>query len=79
MILEQQIISYLKSSISNLADISVDTELIKSSISDSFGIIDLINYIESEFGISIPDDEFDINNFTNVHSIVNMIRKVMEQ
>lgn len=79
MILEQQIISYLKSSISNLADISVDTELIKSSIIDSFGIIDLINYIESEFGISIPDDEFDINNFTNVHSIVNMIRKVMEQ
>ena len=77
--MEQLILNYLRNSISKPIDISVDTELIKNSTIDSFGIIDLINYIESEFNISIPEEEFDINNFKNVQSIVEMIQRIMKQ
>lgn len=74
--MENNLIEYLKNNISSNTEITVDTLLLEENILDSFGIIDLICYIENTFSIVIPDDEFDINNFRDINSIIKLIQKI---
>lgn len=74
--MEQKIIEYLTETLSEDIRIDVETKLLEESILDSFGIIDLIFFIETTFNISIPDDEFNLKNFSDVNAIVDLIRKL---
>lgn len=74
--MEQKIIEYLTETLSEDIRIDVETKLLEESILDSFGIIDLIFFIETTFNFSIPDDEFNLRNFSDVNAIVDLIRKL---
>lgn len=74
--MEKKLIEYLKSNLNSGVEILVDTPLLEEDLLDSFAIIDLIYFIENVFSISIPDEEFDINNFKNVSSIVQLITRL---
>lgn len=72
------IINYLKGTVSFDDEITPDTNLIENSLLDSFGIIDLICFIETSFDVVIPDDEFDLYNFVDVNSIVRLIQRLIK-
>ncbi|MBD5526544.1 MAG: phosphopantetheine attachment site [Lachnospiraceae bacterium] len=74
--MENNLIEYLKNNFSSDTEFTIDTPLLEENILDSFGIIDLICYIENSFSIVIPDDEFDINNFKDINSIIQLIQKL---
>lgn len=74
--MENNLIEYLKNNFSSDTEFTNDTPLLEENILDSFGIIDLICYIENSFSIVIPDDEFDINNFKDINSIIQLIQKL---
>jgi acyl carrier protein len=74
--MENNLIEYLKNNSSSNIEITVDTPLLEENILDSFGIIDLICYIENSLSVTIPDDEFDIDNFKDVNSIIKLIQKL---
>jgi acyl carrier protein len=48
--------------------------LIDSGIVDSLGILDLVAFLESEFGLQIADDELLPENFQTIDCIVTLIR-----
>lgn len=52
-----------------------DTDLIKRGVLDSFSMIKLINFIETDLGVKIDMEELSPDNFNSVNTIVSMIEK----
>jgi acyl carrier protein len=53
--------------------ITSDTELLENGILDSVGILNLVSYLEEEFGFVVPFEEFVPENFKTPAAIVAMI------
>jgi acyl carrier protein len=63
----------------NYADgqpITDDTELVRSGIVESYGIVELLLYIEEEFGLSFPDEMITPDNFRNVAAIAHGLETI---
>ena len=52
-----------------------DSLLLDDGIIDSFGILDLIDRLESEFGIQMDGEDIIPENFKDVSSIIEMIHR----
>ena len=50
-----------------------DENLFSSSVIDSFGLIDLVVYIEKEFSIDIDFEDLNEDNFSTINSITSFI------
>lgn len=50
-----------------------DTSLIESGVVDSTGMLDIILFVESEFGISVADDETVQENFETLGRIARYV------
>ena len=59
----------------NDKNLTLKTNLIKDTV-DSYGIVELASFLETKFNIDIPDEEFTANNFENVLTILNLIKKL---
>ena len=68
---------YLRKLILNLYSVSEElndeTELVASGIIDSFGIVRVIDEIEKEFKIKIPNEGLIPQNFCSISAISNFI------
>lgn len=55
----QSILDYLKGSVllDPSVEIPLDDSLLETGILDSFGIMDLLTFLEREFGLAIPDED----------------------
>lgn len=52
----------------------LDTDsLLDNNIIDSMGFLDLVTFIESEFAITIEDDELLTDNFESIESITDFV------
>ena len=49
--------------------------LLSSGVLDSMGLLQLVAFIEDEFGVSISSDEFQPENFQTLSSIAGLIQK----
>ena len=54
-----------------------DVSLISTGILDSTGILELIAFIEEDFGVTFADDELVSENFDTIDSIVAILLKKM--
>jgi len=54
-------------------DLGSDTVLFTSGIIDSFGLLELVDFVEQSFGISIDPDEVNFDEFDSVNKIVEYI------
>lgn len=45
-------------------------ELLESGIVDSLGVLDLVAFLESEFGLQVSDDDLLPQNFRSIESMV---------
>lgn len=48
---------------------SPDVDLIGTGLIDSLALVTLITEVEAEFGISLPLEEFDVDNFRSAEQI----------
>lgn len=55
--------------------IAFDDSLLEQGIIDSWGIVELTNYMGREFGVSIDDTDIVPENFDTVASIAGLVRK----
>lgn len=46
-----------------------DASFLEEGIIDSLGIIELVSFVEKEFGISVADQEILPSNFDSVHKL----------
>jgi acyl carrier protein len=53
-------------------------DLIKDEVLDSFGIVNLIVELEQHFGVSIPGDKVNAENFSRIDSILRLLEDLQE-
>jgi acyl carrier protein len=51
----------------------VTTPLLESGIVDSLGILELVGFLESEFGITATDEDLTPENFQSIEGIENYV------
>ena len=74
MNLEDKLLEYIKEEFS-VSDIDWETGLVTTGVIDSFGILELISYIEQQYGFSIEEKDMIIDNFQSVKAVANLIRR----
>ena len=56
-------------------EITADTRLLETRILDSTGILDLAQFIEDQYGITIADDELSPDNFGSIERLVSLVQR----
>ncbi len=55
-----------------------DARLLDEGIVDSMGAVELVAFLEDQFGVAIPDDEITEDNFGTIASIAGFVgRKLL--
>lgn len=52
-----------------------DDDLLAQDVIDSLGIVELVAFLESRFGIKVGDDDLLPENFSSVNSVVAFVEK----
>jgi acyl carrier protein len=52
-----------------------DEPLLKNGLIDSLGILEVVSFLENEFGIVLSDEELLPENFESVGSLSNFVRQ----
>ena len=50
-----------------------DEDLLAQDVIDSLGIVELVSFLESRFGIKVGDDDLLPENFSSVNSVVAFV------
>ena len=62
-----------KSDFEAVDDIPLDKSLLSEGVLDSFGIIEIVEYIESNWGLTIEDSEFTLERMGSIDKMVQLI------
>lgn len=54
-----------------------DTNIFESGLANSLFAMQLVNWIEDEFDISITNEQLDLENFKSINAIANLISSNM--
>lgn len=52
--------------------------LLKNGLIDSLGVLEVVTFLESEFGIAVSDEELLPENFASVRSLSNFVQTKTE-
>ncbi|NWG32644.1 MAG: acyl carrier protein [Rhodocyclaceae bacterium] len=53
--------------------------LFEKGFLDSFGVVEFLGFLESQFGVSIPVEEITESNFSTLDAVTDLIEKQMER
>jgi acyl carrier protein len=56
-------------------EIGVDDSLLELGIIDSTGVLELVAYLEEQFGVRVPDEEIVPENLDSIAAIVQFLTK----
>ncbi|MFN8619358.1 MAG: acyl carrier protein [Chloroflexota bacterium] len=65
--------------LSDPAQLTDDVSLINSGIVDSTGMLDIILFVESEFGITVRDDETRPENFETIARLTAFVERKLAE
>jgi acyl carrier protein len=55
--------------------LAASDKLLESGILDSLGVLDLVGFVEQEFGIHVSDEDLLPENFQTIDSLVTYIQR----
>ena len=55
------------------AELTPDTELVVQGILDSIEILNLVSFLEEQFGVAVPIDDFIPENFATPRAIADLV------
>ena len=61
---------------SDAAQLSNDDSLLEKGIIDSTGILEVIMFLETKFGVTVKDSEMLPENFDSVNNIVRFVQRL---
>ena len=64
---------WLQENVTGGRDVANDELLIESGVMTSLQTVELVTFLEDEFGITVEDDEFDEENFGSVDAIAALV------
>lgn len=68
-----EIREWLKQNVTGSTELSDDYELIDNGVLTSLQTVELVMFMEQEFGITVEDDELNEENFATVGSIAELV------
>lgn len=74
--IRHELVSYLQISnplIGAASDVPLDTSLVELGLMDSFGVVDMVVFIEKKYGIKIEDSEITKEKFGSVNKMSQLI------
>ena len=76
--IKSKLVEYLRSGnpvFSNLdyQDIPFDKSLVELGYIDSFGVVDIVVFLEGTYSVKILDDEINKENFGSINKMVNLV------
>ena len=74
-LIQDDLLQYVldKSDFEAVDNIPLDKSLLAEGVLDSFGIIEIVEYIESNWNITIEDSEFTLERMGSVEKMVQLI------
>jgi methoxymalonate biosynthesis acyl carrier protein len=64
---------WLQENVTGGRDVPDDEPLIENGVMTSLQTVELVTFLEDEFGIMIEDEEFDEENFGSVEAIARLV------
>ncbi len=59
----------------NVAD---SADLLDSGIIDSLGVLELVNFLQQEFAVTIDDDDLTPENFRSIECMAQFVERMLE-
>jgi acyl carrier protein len=56
-------------------NVSNDEPLLTKGLIDSLGILEVVSFVENEFGIVVLDEDLLPENFGSIHSLTNFVHE----
>lgn len=74
--IEAEIMKYItqRFPLARKRNLDEQTFLLDSGIIDSMGVLDIVGFLETAFGVSVSDDELTPENFRNIASLSGFVR-----
>ena len=60
-------------------EFQLDDSLLEEGIIDSLGLLEIVTFIESEFGISVQDADVTLDNFGDVNAIAAYVKSLQAE
>jgi D-alanine--poly(phosphoribitol) ligase subunit 2 len=77
--LEREIKAFLEDTfLVSFAELEPDTDLFRSGVIDSFGFVELVNFLERRFKIKITDEELTSDALISLDNITQCITDKLE-
>ena len=64
---------WLQQNVTGGRDVANDEPLIENGVMTSLQTVEMVTFLEDEFGITVEDEEFDEENFASVDSIAKLV------
>ena len=64
---------WLQENVTGGRDVANDELLMENGVMTSLQTVELVTFLEDEFGITVEDDEFDEENFGSVDAIAALV------
>lgn len=80
--IKESIVEYLCKGnplIARLENIPYDDSLVELGYMDSFGVIDIVIFLEGNYGIKILDDEITKEKFGSINKMANLVLERIEK
>ena len=74
---EDALLTFINSTYSPTGHLSKKTDLIRDEIIDSYGIIELIEFLEETYGIQIPDERIEPDSFRDIYAICALVKSLL--
>jgi acyl carrier protein len=58
-----------------LRDVRDDDGLLEKGIVDSLGVLDIVAFLESQFGLKIADDELELEDFASIEALSAFVHR----
>ncbi|HEY9645349.1 MAG TPA: acyl carrier protein [Chroococcidiopsis sp.] len=55
-------------------ELSADLDLLGTNLIDSLGVLELVSFVESEFGVVVEDDDLLPENFQSINCLIGFIQ-----
>ena len=79
--IESDLITYLKRGnpiLNKIKKIPLDESLVKLEYIDSFGIVDIVSYLEKKWKIKIKNEEINQKNFSSINKMVKLVTEKLK-
>jgi acyl carrier protein len=62
--------------LSNTEELDGDSSLMEAGVLDSTGVLELIEYLERRYGVTIPDQDLLPENFDSIAGVLRYLERV---